>query len=627
MEHDLILHGIHLGEHSIDPEGLIEEIRCRVIEPGLNFVTIRTGYKFKRPHILQHYFLEWARFLAEHRIYFALLYTVQYAPEGRSSALDRATVDQMKQIAGEYFLGDTIGEVGSSIACKLPGYFTGAGRRDNTPIRTDYPDLAAAHKGYVQCVSAYTDIDRALGLPGILSVEATALSKYNAEAGVTVPILEMMCGNPELLVSSLRGTARAMGAKLWGTYVAHEWYGGMRHEDPLKIKRLELTYKYAYLAGSQIFCLESGDECIQSYGQTHGKDSALCQDYRRVLAQMADFIREDRRPSGGPKVTAAFVSGRFDGWGGWGGSALWNQFHRPQWGYGEAEYSWRIPEELGVRRGWADIANYGNEDLSANPAYGLFDIVPIEADTEVLCRYDRLIFLGWNSMTEENMGKLTEFVRRGGQLLMTAAHLNTAETRDGPWTPPSEAALEALFGCRFTGETELSNNGIKFCRESLAEEHRYPFSGDLDCDPIYSAGYLRWGKFAPTEAQVTATLADSFACREGGLPAVLEHRLGAGVATLVTSLQYPGAGALLPLYWALTREMITAGVRSCPLKVLGSDRIRWACYGSGKLYLLNTDYDLPAPVRVRAGDRELQLTLEPLELKTLEVSQWITGSI
>ena len=93
--------------------------------------------------------------------------------------------------------------------------------------------------------------------------------------------------------------------------------------------------------------------------------------------------------------------------------------------------------------------------------------------------------------------------------------------------------------------------------------------------------------------------------------------------TLVDVLDYSGA----PYTYKQLREMITAGARSCPLKVLGSDRIRWACYGAGKLYLLNTDYDLAAPVRVRAGDRELRLTLEPLELKTLEVSQWITGSI
>lgn len=77
------------------------------------------------------------------------------------------------------------------------------------------------------------------------------------KAGIEIPMLKLMCGHPEILVSSLRGTARATNAKRWGTYLAHEWYGGMRHEDILKRKRMSLAYKYAYLSGSQLFCLES----------------------------------------------------------------------------------------------------------------------------------------------------------------------------------------------------------------------------------------------------------------------------------------------------------------------------------------------------------------------------------
>ena len=619
MDRDLILNGIHIGEHDFDPDGVIGEIQRRCVNRGLNFVTIRTGYKFKRHLIPQHYFLEWARYLAEHHIYFVFLYTVQYAPDGRHSALDRETVTQMKALAGKYFLGDTLGEVGSSIACKLPGYFTGTGRKDNTPIRTDYPDMAAAHKGYVACVAQYADIDKELGMPAIASVEATGLSKYNAEAGVTIPMLEMMCGNPDILVSSLRGTARAMDAKMWGTYIAHEWYGGMRHEDPIKRKRLELTYKYAYLAGSQILCLESGDECLSSYGESHPEASPLCQDYHRILTQTMNWIRRDRRPKGGPKATLAFVSGLHDGWGGWGGSALWNQFNRRDWGHGDAEYAWRLLDELGIRRSWSDVANYGSLDLSASPAYGQYDIVPIEAGIDTLCRYEHLIFMGWNSMTEENLAKLTEYVHRGGHLLMTAAHLNTSVPRDGTYSLPSESALEILFGCRFTGSTILSNNGIKFCQPDQEDGLLFPYSKDLNCDPVYSAGYLQWCETVPTAGTMVAYLADSFACRPAGPAAVITNRLGSGTATLVTSINYPGAGALQPLYRALVREFITASARRCPVKVLGSDRLRWSYYEGGKLYLLNTDFDLPMTVRVISKGRDQQLTLEPLELKALEV--------
>ena len=260
METELILNGVHIGEHSFDPKKILSEIEARCVKPGLTFVTIRTGYKRQRLAIDQADFLKWAEYLAAHKIYFLFLYTVQYAPDGRDSVLDKETVSKIKEIAGEYFLGDMIGEVGSSLACKLEGYFAARARKDPTPICTDYPDMAAAHRGYVAQVSKYIAIDKALGMPAIASVEATGLNKYNAEAGVHMPMLEMMCGNPDILVSSLRGTARATNARLWGTYIAHEWYGGMRHDDPIKRKRLALTYKYAYLAGSRVLCLESGDE-------------------------------------------------------------------------------------------------------------------------------------------------------------------------------------------------------------------------------------------------------------------------------------------------------------------------------------------------------------------------------
>ena len=57
------------------------------------------------------------------------------------------------------------------------------------------------------------------------------------------------------------------------------------------------------------------------------------------------------------------------------------------------------------KRSWSEPENYGTYDTSACPAYGQFDVIPIEADIDHLSKYDYLIFLGWNTMTEENMKK------------------------------------------------------------------------------------------------------------------------------------------------------------------------------------------------------------------------------
>ena len=617
MERDIVLNGIHIGEHSFEPDKVIDEIYERCVKPGLNFVTIRT----RTDRVPQHYFIEWAKYLAENKIYFVFLYTVQHVSPEFDSQFDKETVDEMKRIAGEYFIGDMIGETGSSFACKFPGYYRNIKNRngDSTVEIRRRANVKEAHDDYVKSVSKFIETDKKLGMPDIVSVEATGLNKYNAEAGVTIPMLELMCGSPDILVSSLRGVARSIDSKLWGTYVAHEWYGGMRHDDILKRKRLELAYKYAYLAGTNAYCLESGDECIESYGHKYPMESEICEDYRKVLTDTMDYIRKDARPKGGPKVKIAFVSGLHDAWGGWGGSSVWNGFEGEEWGHNEAEHSWRILDEVGTKRTWADIANYGDIDLSTYPAYGMYDIVPIEAPVEKLSRYDYLIFLGWNSMTDENMDKLYEYVKSGGKLLMSAAHLNCNTVRGGELRLPDAEKIEKLFGVKFTGEIRRTNDGVKFRYTSEDKDLLYPGSKSLTCDPIYSSGYAAWAKTELCGAYDTAIVSDAFLYEESGLPAVVENCVGEGIATLVTSTNYPGHPALLPLYRAMVREMITASARNCEIKVLGSDRLRFSVYEGNKVYLLNTDYDMPITVKIVYKDSEQLVTLNSLEMKTIEL--------
>ena len=617
MNGDIVLNGIHIGEHSFDPDKVIDEIYERCIKPGLNFVTIRT----RTERIPQHYFIEWAKYLADNKIYFIFLYTIQNVSPDVDSQFDRETVTEMKRIAGEYFIGDMIGETGSTFACKFPGYYENI-EQVKGDVAVDIrrrANVKEAHDDYVKSVSAFIDIDKALGMPDIVSVEATGLNKYNAEAGVTIPMLELMCGSPDVLVSSLRGVARSIDSKLWGTYVAHEWYGGMRHDDTLKRKRLELAYKYAYLAGTNAFCLESGDECIDSYGHAFSRDSEYCEDYRKILCDMMNYIKNDCRPKGGPKVKVAFVSGLHDAYGGWGGSSVWNGFEGEEWGHNEAEHSWRILDEIGTKRTWADIANYGEHDLSTYPAYGMYDIVPIEAPIEKLSAYDYLIFLGWNSMTDENMDKLYEYVKRGGRLLASVAHLNCNTVREGELRLPDASKVEKLFGVRFTGEICRTNNGVKFRYDSKDKNLLYPGSKSLVCDPIYSAGYTGWAKTELCGAYETACVSGHFDTTPSGLAAVIENMVGDGIATLVTSTNYPGHPALLPLYRAIVREMVTASSRNCEIKVLGSDRLRWAVYEGNKVYLLNTDYDMPITIKLIYKDSEKLININPLELKSIEL--------
>ena len=635
MEYDVILNGVHIGEHGFNPDEIIHEIKSRCIENGYNYVSLRP----RGPAFDQEYFVQWSKFMADNKIAFSFNYLTQYPPEGMESRMLPETVARIKKVAGDYFLGELHGEAGSSYACKLPGYYMMANKDvrqiggetaqvDPTQYRSiyrnyrleTYDDVEQAHNGYIKAFSKFTDVNKKYGMPGILCVEATCFAKYNAEAGVTIPVLELLPGNPESMVANVRGTARALDSKLWGTFLAHEWYGGLRHSDTLKQKRLELAYKYAYLAGSQMMLLESGDTGVNSYGQNLDENSDVCRNYKRVLSEITAYMTKDRRPKGGPKVKVAFVSGLHDGWAGkWGRSCLWNQFYREEWGYSDAEYSWSLLEELHAKRAWSDVDNYGEYDFSGAPAYGQYDIVPIEADVEKLKQYDYLIFLGWNTMTEEIMDKLTAYVENGGHLVMSAAHLNTQTKRNGEYRMIDDLKVEQLFGCRFMGEIRRTVDGVNFKKESMDTRVLYPVAADGGCDPMYTAGYANYARFATTDGKTVAYASDSFADRYSDLPMVIENKLGTGVATLVTHTCYPGNQSVVRLYWTVVREILSASARNCEIKVIATDRIRYAVYEGNKIYLLNTDYDLPASAKVICNGKEQTINLDAMELKAIQL--------
>ena len=139
-------------------------------------------------------------------------------------------------------------------------------------------------------------------------------------------------------------------------------------------------------------------------------------------------------------------------------------------------------------------------------------------------------------------------------------------------------------------------------------------------DPILTAGYVDYAEVRLCEARPLAMLANSFREYSPDLPtAAIEHRLGDGVATLVTSYNYPGNPAAMPLYRVMVREFVTASARTADIKVLSTDKLRYTVYPDGKMYLLNADYDLPISVKITHDAKEITLTLEPLELKIIKL--------
>ena len=69
----------------------------------------------------------------------------------------------------------------------------------------------------------------------------------------------------------------------------------------------------------------------------------------------------------------------------------------------------------------------------------------------------------------------------------------------------------------------------------------------------------------------------------------------------------------------VVRELVTLSHRNAELKVIASDRLRYSVYEDGRVYLLNTDYDLPICAKFVTKNGEELVSLEPLEIKSVKL--------
>ena len=625
MNKDIIYHGIRIGTHEFVPEKVIDRIKKECIKPGLNFVRFSLGGEsFKIENGFdENWLYEWAEFLKDNKIYFSFEAINKFLQENKH------VMYKMKEIAGEYYLCNVSKE-------ELSTHRASIGKGYGLP-ESPATNMKEGKEAFQEEVRKAINIAQLGGeitndIIPLCTVDATTMLSYVIDQGFTFSYYET-CSNTEMMVATLRANANMLKHPIWGTFVAHEWYSGTRSLDALKLKRLELIYKYNYMSGSSAFILESGDECLYCHDLMEGRklgtfnpmieskclyDHPACAYYRKVLKDFADLTKKDKRPAGGPKVKVAFVQGNYDGYSPWRcGSSLWNMFSKKEYGYSDPEFVWRIIDDIATKRPWTDIHNFGDVDLSGAPAYGTYDIIPATADSETLSKYDYLIFVGWNSMTDEIYENLKKYVYGGGKLFMTAAHLNTSVERNGEVKLVKDGKIADLFGCNLDVENSLNvNDGIKFL-ESTVPGVMYP--ADQQFDPLFSEGYVNYAKVEMDGGYVAGRLSQDFFDKdfEGNPVAIVENNYGAGHTILMTSFDYPNRTAY-PAYRAIVRELLTSSHRAADVKIHGGDKLRFTVYEGNKIYLLNTDFDCKVEAIIDYGTEKKSFILEPLELKIVE---------
>ena len=97
------------------------------------------------------------------------LYTTQKAPKGKDSQYTPEVVAKIKEIAGEYFMGDIIGEIGTNYGARPKGY--------GQMMKDGLDDLADCRDYFLQAIKKHVDIDRNLGIPNIISPTAVKIPR------------------------------------------------------------------------------------------------------------------------------------------------------------------------------------------------------------------------------------------------------------------------------------------------------------------------------------------------------------------------------------------------------------------------------------------------------------------
>ena len=630
-----MLTGVNIGDYEFNPSTILDVIKKYKFgkENGGVFNYLRLRMDKEPPSSEQLY--AWAKYLADNEIYFKICNN--YPRVGKITTYrSKEEMEMIAEIAGEYYLGEDIGEFSGWYASKAKGYESY--KLSENPVQGMNTCLEAKET-YVRQLKKYVDNLRENGTDTVCTLQADALTRYDYEAGVDHCCIETYPRNIEQLVSFGRGAARANKKNFLGTWIAHEFYGGYRQFDPLKAKRFTLEYYSMYLAGIDYACLESGYRGICSHvDEPLPENHFLPKSYLKEATYFANFCNTDIRPGNdGPITKVAFVVGNLDGYAYGNSSSLWGQYYDKKWGFSSPEFSYRILDEIHKSLDWTDGTNYGDYDYSCAPAYGQYDVVPATAPLDVFRKYELIIFCGWNSMTTEIYRTFKEYVGAGGKLFITAAHMRDSIDR-AEKGKILDLDYEEFLGVKISDEVFNSNDGYKFVRESTIAGVMYPGTKNLMCDPAWSAGYTDYLKIEPTTAKTVCYLSDTFGWGKAKnkntpeefstgvfdmslVPIVTENKYGDGNVIFMATSEYPGAPEVFPLYKIIVKALLAASHRTSDLKVIGSDKIRFAMYEDDekyKLYLLNTDYNKRQFVTVIFRDDEREVLIDSVGFQIIE---------
>ena len=105
------------------------------------------------------------------------------------------------------------------------------------------------------------------------------------------------------------------------------------------------------------------------------------------------------------------------------------------------------------------------------------------------------------------------------------------------------------------------------------------------------------------------------------IPFITENKYGKGNVIFMATSEYPGAPEVFPIYRLMVKSILSASHRNSDLKVIGSDKLRFAMYEGDdiyKLYIFNSDFNTKQFAKVIFRGEEKEVLIDSVGLEIIE---------
>ena len=382
----------------------------------------------------------------------------------------------------------------------------------------------------------------------IWDTDPSFYSHFHLKGGASFPAVELCVQNASIDIASARGAAKAFGKDMWAAINSFECqaYGGLgaldreAAADPMFKQRRSnlwwLTQHLLYIGGARIIYSESGMFEHRVTLQKEFDDGHLCE-LRATQTELIKFA-DTYKLQGQPLANIAYLQGNYDIY---KGGMFYPSFVEAM---GNSLYSWKNLEVCfpAVNRhipANENLAAYKTESLAiiSDTPYGEADILPVDANADVMGQYKVLITSGWHSMDTHLFKKLEAFVGHGGVLVMLLPHMTSGKLKRDPCSYIDDVWLERLCGVRFSGQQDkdmplnriqLSENMEKNLFPSL---RKYLKRNKTKSD--HSGTLMKRIILAGSAVSVIAEEEKS------GLPFLIKNKIGSGSVFLFNIADFP----------------------------------------------------------------------------------------